>query len=81
MNTAELKLEIIRQVDLLEVDVLNEIREFIHNRIRVRNLDVSKELTDAQRFKIEEAQRSLREGRGISHEEIKAKYRSRYGGA
>ena len=79
MNSAELKLEIIRQVDLLEDDVLNEIREYIKNRIKFQNLKGTECLTEFEKVKLKEAQDSLSLGKGISHEDIKSKYKIRYG--
>ena len=79
MNSAELKLEIIRQVDLLEVDVLNEIREYIQNRLKIQSLKSLEGLSESEIERLKEAQESLQLGRGLSYEEIKSKYKIRYG--
>jgi hypothetical protein len=79
MNSAKLKLEIIKQVEMLEDDVLNEIQAYIQNRLGVQSHNGLEELTDMQIAKLKEAQDSLKLGKGVSHEDIKAKYRSKYG--
>lgn len=79
MNTAELKLNIIRQVDTLDEDVLKEVIDYIQRKINTQNASVLDSLTDEQKAGIRQAQESIKNGAGIPHDIIVSKYKTKYG--
>lgn len=79
MNTAELKLNIIRQVDTLDEDVLKEVINYIQSKINSQNVSVFDSLSNSQKEGIRQAQQSIKEGKGIPHEQIASKYKTKYG--
>jgi hypothetical protein len=79
MNSADLKLNIIRQVDTLDDDVLKEVIEYIQNKINSQEKSVLNSLSIEQRNGIEKARQSIKEGKGIPHEIIVSKYKQKYG--
>lgn len=79
MNSSDLKLNILRQVDTLEDDVLKEVFYFIQNKMNSKDRSDLDSLNLVQRNRIEKAQGSIREGKGISHDTIVSKYTSKYG--
>ncbi|MBP6625605.1 MAG: hypothetical protein KA198_10560 [Chitinophagaceae bacterium] len=79
MNSSDLKLNILRQVDTLEDDVLKEVFDFIQNKMNSQDKSVLDSLSLVQRNGVEKAQESIREGKGISHDKIVSKYTSKYG--
>ena len=58
MNTAELKLNIIRQVDTLNENVLKEVTDYIQSKINSQNASVFDSLTEEQKKRIRQAQQS-----------------------
>jgi ribosomal protein RSM22 (predicted rRNA methylase) len=79
VNTAELKLNIIRQVDTLNEDVLKEVTDYIQSKINSQNASVFESLTEEQKKGIRLAQQSIKDGKGIPHEAIVLKYKTKYG--
>jgi hypothetical protein len=79
MNTSDLKLNIIRQVDSLDDDILKEIIDYIQLRINDSGKSVLHSLNDEQKQGIIKAQNSIKNNKGIPHTEIVEKYRIKYG--
>ncbi len=79
MNSSDLKLNILRQVDALEDDVLKEVFDYIQNKIQSQDKSVLDSLSLVQRNGIEKARESIRAGKGISHDKIVSKYTLKYG--
>lgn len=80
MDTAELKLEIFRQVDSLEHAQLEEfyglMLNYLHSNFKPYYLAM---LTESERAGIEEAITEIENGRGISHVNLVAELISKYG--
>ena len=79
MNTSDLKLNIIRQVDTLEDDILKEVIDYIQNKINNRETSVLDSLSIEQKNAISQAQQSIKDGFGIPHKIIVSKYKTKYG--
>jgi hypothetical protein len=79
MNTADLKLNIIRQVDTLEDDVLMDVIDYIQCKINNTSLSILDALSEEQKNGIYKAQQSIKAGQGIPHQVIVEKYKSKYG--
>ncbi len=79
MNTADLKLRIIRQVDSLEEDILKEVMEYIQGKINSQHSSELDSLSEIQQSEIRQAQQSIKDGKGISHDVIVEKYKAKYG--
>jgi hypothetical protein len=79
MNTAELKMKIIRQVDILEEDILIDVNNYIQNKIFEQKTSVLDGLSIEHQKGILQAQQSIRDGNGIPHEIIVAKYQAKFG--
>ena len=79
MNTAELKLNIIRQVDTLNENVMKEVTDYIQGKINSQNASVFDSLTEVQKKGIRQAQQSIKDGKGIPQEAIVWKYKTKYG--
>jgi hypothetical protein len=79
MNTADLKLNIIRQVDTLDDDVLKEVIDYIQDKINSQAKSVLDSLSIEEINGIEKARQSIKEGKGIPHEIIVSKYKLKYG--
>jgi hypothetical protein len=77
MNTSDLKLSIIRQVDTLDEVMLREVNDYIQSKIS--NTSVLDNLSIEQKNGIYQAQQSIKDGFGIPHETIKSKYKLKYG--
>lgn len=67
MDTTNLKLDIKRQVDELDENLLNDLAVFLRNRVKLFNESVLEELSDSQLEAIKQAQISIKHGLGISH--------------
>ena len=65
MNTADLKLRIIRQVDSLEEDILKEVMEYIQGKINSQHTSELDSLSEIQPSEIRQAQQSIKDGKGI----------------
>ncbi len=79
MNTSDLKLSIIRQVDTLDDNILKEVSDYIQSKINISNASVLDNLSIEQKNAIYQAQQSLKDGLGIPHDIIKTKYKMKYG--
>jgi NAD+--asparagine ADP-ribosyltransferase len=79
MSTAELKMNIIRQVDTLDEDILKEIMDYIQGKMDSQNATLFDSLTHEQKKGILKAQESIKNGHGIPHELIVSKYKTKYG--
>ena len=56
MNTTDLKLDIKRQVDELDANLLNDLAVFLRNRVKLFNESVLEALSDSQLEAIKQAQ-------------------------
>jgi precorrin-6B methylase 2 len=74
MNSSDLKLAIMRQVDSLGDDMLVEVINYIQDKVNKENALVINSLTLEERNEILKAQQSIKAGLGIPHEEIARKY-------
>lgn len=79
MDTSELKLKIFRHIDSLEKSKLEEFYGILKNYINKKK-DTSDwvNLTTDQRQGILNAIDEIDSGKGISHENVMAKYRKKY---
>ncbi len=76
MNTAELKLKIFRQVDLLDKKCLEELEGIITNFISGHKDDLEWEaLPENEREGINYAIKDLDAGMGIAHDEVMNQYK------
>jgi len=78
MNTSELKLTIIRQVDSLEEDVLIEVLDYIKRKVDYQYSSVANTLSVEQQQALLQARQSIQDGKGIPHQEIVSKYKKMY---
>jgi hypothetical protein len=78
MNTSELKLTIIRQVDSLEEHVLIEVLDYIQRKVDYQYSSVANTLSVEQQQALLQAQQSIQDGKGIPHQEIVSKYKKIY---
>ena len=79
MTISDLKLKIFRQVDLLEKNRLEEFYGLLINYINGRK-DIGdwEKLTEEQRQGINDAIEEIDSGKGIPHEKVMAKIRTKY---
>lgn len=82
MNTAELKLELFRKIDLLEGDQLNELSGVVENIIH-QNIDLDEwnSLPRYQREGIMAGLEDLKTNGGLDHALVMAKLRKRISNA
>lgn len=82
MTSADLKLKIFRQIDSLERSRLEELYGILINYIN-GNKDISDwdKLTSEQKQGISDAIDEIEDGKGISHEKVLTKIRSKYSNA
>jgi hypothetical protein len=78
MNTSELKLTIIRQVDSLEENVLIEVLDYIQRKVNYQYSSVANTLSVEQQQALLQARQSIQDGKGIPHQEIVSKYKKMY---
>ena len=78
MNTSELKLTIIRQVDTLEENVLIEVVDYIQRKVNYQYSSVANTLSVEQQQALLQARQSIQDGKGIPHQEIVSKYKKMY---
>jgi hypothetical protein len=78
MNSSELKLTIIRQVDSLEENVLIEVLDYIKRKVNYQYSSVANTLSVEQQQALLQAQQSIQDGKGIPHQEIVSKYKKIY---
>jgi hypothetical protein len=82
MNSSELKLKILQEIDTLEKTKLQEVYGFIQNYIRGnRELGDWDTLSSAQQEGLKNAINDIESGYGISHEDVIAKYRKKFSDA
>ena len=79
MNTTDLKLTIMRQVDTLEDESLKEVLTYIQDKLTSQQLNGLDALSEEQQKAIQQAQQSIKEGKGIPHQKIVDKYNTIYG--
>ena len=79
MNTTDLKLDIKRQVDELDANLLNDLAVFLRNRVKLFNESVLEGLSDSQLEAIKQTQISTKHGLGMSHNEVVNKFKTKYG--
>jgi len=79
MNTTDLKLTIMRQVDTLEDEILKEVLTYIQKKLTSQQLNGLDALSEEQQKAIQQAQQSIKEGKGIPHQKIVDKYKTIYG--
>ena len=79
MNTTDLKLTIMRQVDTLEDESLKEVLTYIQDKLTSQQLNGLDALSEEQKKAIQQAQQSIKEGKGIPHQKIVDKYKTIYG--
>ena len=79
MNTSELKLKILRQIDSLENTRLQDLYGILTNFINGHK-DISDwdSLTNDQKLGIDAAIEEIDAGKGISGDEVISKYRKKY---
>ena len=79
MNTAELKIKILNQIDSLDSDKIEEFYGVLLNFINSKT-EVNEwlEITDQQRKGVDAAIEELDSGKGISHQEVIKKLRKKY---
>lgn len=79
MNTSELKLKILQEIDTLEEAKLQEVYGFLQNHIRGnKDLGDWDSLSLAQQEGLKKAISDIESGYGISHDEIIEKYRKKF---
>ena len=79
MNTSELKLKILQEIDTLEKTKLQEVYGFLQNQIRGnKDLGDWDSLSLAQQEGLAKAINDIESGYGILHEEIIEKYRKKF---
>jgi hypothetical protein len=79
MNTSELKLRIFRHIDSLEKSKLEEFYGVLKNYINTKkDINDWSNLTTEQRQGILDAIEEIDNGKGITHENVIAKYRNHY---
>ena len=80
MNTSELKLTIIRQMESLEEDVLIEVLDYIQRKVDDHQYtSVLNTISVEQQQALLQAQQSIQDGKGIPHQVIESKYKKMYG--
>ena len=79
MSNEELKLQIFRQVDALDASKLKEFYGLMLNYINSKK-DTTEWMgvSDVEKHAIEEAIKQMNDGKGISHEQVMAKMKSKY---
>ena len=82
MNTSELKLEIFRQVDLLDKSRIEEVYGILLNFInKGTKVDEWAGLTAAQKQGIINAVKQVEEGKGIAHDKVIGQFQKKYSSA
>jgi predicted transcriptional regulator len=78
MTTAELKLEIVRKMDLLESSQLNKLSSFVENMVH-ENIDLEEwnKLTAAQRKGILAGLDDIEKNGGTNHEVVMKRLRNK----
>jgi hypothetical protein len=79
MNTSELKLKLLQEIDTLEKSKLQEVYGYIQNIIRGnQDLEDWDNLSVAQQDGLKAAINDIESGYGISHKDVIAKYRKKF---
>jgi hypothetical protein len=79
MDTSELKLRILKEIDSLEQGKLQEVYGYLQNFLRSdKDLNDWDILSAAQKDGIQNAIDDLDAGKGIVHEDVISKYRKKY---
>lgn len=82
MNTAEIKIKILKQIDTLDSDKLEGFYGLLLNYVNAQRSEEEWHLlTDEQRTGILSAIEEVDAGHKILHTEVVAKFRSRFGSA
>ena len=82
MSTAELKLELFRQIDILDNQRIKELHGVMMNYFNTQSdVEEWESLSDKEQKDIEDAILELDAGRGIKHEKVISKYRKKYSNA
>ena len=74
MGTAEALVEIYKNLLSLDNKTLNKVRAYVSS-LKAKKTDGWDTLTKGQQKEIEEALRSLENGKGIPHEKVMANYK------
>lgn len=79
MNATEIKIELFRKLDSLDVKNLKEVYGLLLNYINTKN-DYAEwnQLSDIQKNAIQIGLKQLDKGQGIAHKDIMKKYRNKY---
>ena len=79
MNTAELKLDIFRQIDRIDDRLFPEIYGILNNFFNsTKPIESLLKVSEAERIAIEEGYAQIQNGEGIPHEDVMKKYRNKY---
>jgi hypothetical protein len=79
MNTSELKLKLLQEIDTLEKSKLQEVYGYVQNIIRGnKDLQDWDNLSEAQQEGLKAAINDIDSGYGISHKDVMAKYRKKF---
>lgn len=82
MDSSELKLKIIKEIDSLEENKLQEVYGFLQNFIRgTKDLDEWNSLSAQQKQGILDAIDELNAGKGILHDKVILKFRKKHSDA
>lgn len=79
MNTSELKLKLLQEIDTLEKSKLQEVYGYVQNIVRGnKDLEDWDNLSVAQQEGLKAAINDIDSGNGISHKDVIAKYRKKF---
>jgi len=79
MNTSELKLKLLQEIDTLEKSKLQEVYGYVQNIIRGnKDLEDWDNLSAVQQEGLKTAINDIDSGYGISHKDVIAKYRKKF---
>jgi hypothetical protein len=79
MDTSELKLKILREIDSLDKSKLQELYGYVQNYVRgTKNISDWDTLSEAQQDGIRQAIDDLDKGVSVVHEDVISKYRKKY---
>lgn len=79
MDTSELKLRIIKEINSLEAGKLKEVYGYLQNIIQgEKDLQEWESLTPAQKKGIKMAMDDIEADKGVLHEDVISKYRNKY---
>ena len=79
MDTSELKLKILREIDSLEKSKLQELYGYVQNYIRgTKDISEWDTLSEAQQEGIRQAIDDLNKGASVIHEDVISRYRKKY---